>query len=146
MNLTELADAIEAASGLATNGPWEATDGGSLQGLTRDPDQHWNGRSHLLGRLFKPDDADIAALLRSHAPAIVAALRWGERAKVVLRQTARMYDDLSLGTLEAAAKYGPDYEPLTDDEILAARSAIDALLAAYPDAKPKEPTDEVQPL
>ena len=40
-----------------TKEPWEA-DGSVVNGLTREPEQHWNGRCHRLGSLYR--DADSA--------------------------------------------------------------------------------------
>ena len=45
-----------------------------------------------------------------------------------LKQARRFYDELSLSPLEAAAKYGPDYEPVTDEECLEVRRMIDVAI------------------
>lgn len=53
----------------------------------------------------------------------------GERLRNACQQAADLYDALSLGTLEAAAKYGPDWEPPTDEQMLEVRSVLAAALA-----------------
>ena len=45
-----------------------------------------------------------------------------------LKQAQWLYDELSLSPLEAAAKYGPDYEPATDEECLEVRRMIDTAI------------------
>ncbi len=45
-----------------------------------------------------------------------------------LKQARRFYDELSLSPLEAVAKYGPDYEPVTDEECLEVRRMIDVAI------------------
>ena len=40
-----------------------------------------------------------------------------------------LYDHLALGTLEAAVKYGPNYEPPSDADWLALRSQLEAAIA-----------------
>ena len=45
-----------------------------------------------------------------------------------LKQARRFYDELSLSPLAAAAKYGPDYEPVTDEECLEVRRMIDVAI------------------
>lgn len=42
-----------------------------------------------------------------------------------------MYDELAMGKLELAAKYGPDYTPLTDDDLLAVRDKLEQALEKY---------------
>lgn len=39
-----------------------------------------------------------------------------------------LYDRLALGTLEAAAKYGPDYEPPSDADMLKVRGDLEAAI------------------
>ena len=51
------------------------------------------------------------------------------------QQAADLYDALALGPLDAAAKYGPDWEPPTDEQMLEVRSVLAAALAKEkPDA------------
>lgn len=50
---------------------------------------------------------------------------------------AELYDELGLGSLEAAAKYGPDYEPPTDIECLKMREDLEAAIAKAVNANPK---------
>lgn len=47
----------------------------------------------------------------------------------VSKRARELYDHLSLGTLEAAVKYGPDYEPPTDYDWLQMRGALEAAIA-----------------
>ena len=44
--------------------------------------------------------------------------------RAAAKMAADLYDQLALGPLEAAAKYGPDYEPPTDEDCLAVRNAL----------------------
>lgn len=39
-----------------------------------------------------------------------------------------LYDHMALGSLEAAAKYGPDYEPPTDEDCLQVRGALESAI------------------
>jgi len=51
-----------------------------------------------------------------------------------------LYDHLALGTLEAAVKYGPDYEPPTDEDCLRTRGLLgDAIAKATDDAPAHAP-------
>ncbi len=45
------------------------------------------------------------------------------------KRAAELYDDLSIGTLEAAARYGPDYEPPTANDCLRVRGELDSAIA-----------------
>lgn len=44
-------------------------------------------------------------------------------------KAVELYDHLALGTLEAAAKYGPDYEPPSEADCLAVRGALASIIA-----------------
>lgn len=43
-------------------------------------------------------------------------------------EARNLYDHLALGTLEAAAKYGPDYEPPTDEDCLEVRDLLETVI------------------
>lgn len=45
------------------------------------------------------------------------------------RHAASLYDHLSLGTLEAAVKYGPNYEPPSDEDCLQVRGLLGDAIA-----------------
>ena len=45
------------------------------------------------------------------------------------QQAADFYDALALGPLDAAAKYGPDWEPPTDEQLLELRSTLNSAIA-----------------
>ncbi len=59
------------------------------------------------------------ARLIASAPDLLAACK----------EAASLYDHMALGTLEAAVKYGPDYEPPTDEDCLATRGQLEAAIA-----------------
>ena len=75
-------------------------------------------RSRLAGRVLH----GMEPILESHARLLAAA-----------KNATRLYDDFALGTLEAAAKYGPDYEPPSDAYCLKVRGDLqDAIDFAEP--------------
>ena len=45
------------------------------------------------------------------------------------KEAARLYDELALSLLAAAAKYGPNYEPPTDEEWLEMRKELKQAIA-----------------
>ena len=133
MNLTELADAIEAADKKATPRPWSVFGvdshiiGNDYETAVKNRTTHGQWTHNM-----RPDDAEAVVDVRNALPAIVAALRWGERAKVLFGRIGGTQGALSC--------------ILCSDYISCAvhgdvRGDIDALLAAYPDAA-KEPTDD----
>jgi hypothetical protein len=64
------------------------------------------------------EEREIADLIAS-APDLLAACK----------KAAWLYDEMALGPLGAAAKYGPDYEPPTDQECLNIRQIINDAIA-----------------
>jgi hypothetical protein len=51
-----------------------------------------------------------------------------EEAEEVLREAAKMYDELAMSPLESACKYGDNYTPLTDEDLLEMRAALDEVI------------------
>ncbi len=66
-----------------------------------------------------PEKALANACLIAAAPELLEACN----------EARHLYDELALGSLEAAAKYGPDYTPPTDEEWLEMRQQLEAAIA-----------------
>ncbi len=64
-----------------------------------------------------------------HAYEFVALLNAATDLLAVCKSARSLYGHLCLGSLEAAVKYGPDYEPPTDDDWLQMRGALEAAIA-----------------
>ena len=101
--------------------PWHIRDG------AEEGEYHvcTSGRTIAVCDARPPDECKVNSDYIIHAcnqyPKLVAACK----------EAARLYDHLAMGTIEGAAKYGPDYEPPSDDEWLAFREMLeDALKSA----------------
>ncbi len=122
-----------------TPGPWEKV---CRVDHTGEPELFVQTEGDLQKRLAKkrivtwdipyPDNADCAnAGLIAAAPELLKACQ----------VAADLYDHLALGTLEAAAKYGPDYEPPTQSDCLEVRNLLaDAIAKATNNAKKHAPS------
>lgn len=71
-------------------------------------------------RHIKRGDREVLPEIEANTRLIVAAPKLLAACKVA----ADLYDHLSLGPLDAAAKYGPDYEPPTGEDMLAVRESL----------------------
>ena len=72
-------------------------------------------------------DEKVAAAIRK---AFEEAAEKQKQLRNACQQAADLYDALALGPLDAAAKYGPDWEPPTDEQMLEVRSVLAAALKA----------------
>ncbi|KKN47318.1 hypothetical protein LCGC14_0664240 [marine sediment metagenome] len=45
------------------------------------------------------------------------------------KEARKLYDELARGPLGNAAKFGPDFEPMSDEEILEIRKALESAIA-----------------
>ncbi|KKM98620.1 hypothetical protein LCGC14_1156030 [marine sediment metagenome] len=101
----------------------------------------WQDRGHDHGDYGILDDngnliAKIVTGLYSHAEQIVRCVNSHDALVEAARRAAELYDRASLGTLEAAAQYGPEYEPPTDADCLKVRGDLEAALALATETKP----------
>jgi hypothetical protein len=113
-----------------TQGEWrtkqENWDYGSYKVIAidgPDEDDYWEVAmmaggvdSHDLGTR---EEEQANARLMAAAPKLLEACRWARY----------LYDQLALGPLEAAAKYGPDYTPPSDEDWLKMRGMLEAAIA-----------------
>lgn len=65
---------------------------------------------------------------RVDAELILRAVNSYDDTLEALEQARWLYDQLSLGSLEAAAKYGDNYEPPTDEQYLEIRRMIESAI------------------
>jgi hypothetical protein len=67
-------------------------------------------------------------IAESVAPSLVPLIAAAPEMYKALKDAAWLYDQMAMGPLEAAAKYGDNYEPPSDDQCLGIRAAIHAAL------------------
>ena len=76
--------------------------------------------------LFPKKQTEANARLIAAAPDLLKACR----------HAASLYDHLAMGPLQAAVKYGPDYEPPSDEDCLRTRSLLGDAIAKATDGNP----------
>lgn len=125
-------DAIEKRANAATEEPWCDYDGDwylgddphdpqetmHVTGVVVDPDVGRDTKCVLLSTCYdlEPELADCVFVghARTDVPALVAELR---KARKLLLSASVLISEMGMGPLDKAAKFGPDYESPSDEEI-----------------------------
>ncbi len=103
--------------------PWEALAiNGSNDTLVYVRIGGPDGQGLAFAGVYKGHDAE------ANADLIVKAVNSYDDTLEALEQARWLYDQLSLGSLEAAVKYGDNYEPPTDEQYLEIRRMIESAI------------------